>query len=103
MHLSYIIILRHRLYNGQRDSLSILTWITRFLPNKINDLSPSDYQKVLNSKHIWIVDFYLPQCWHCQKMEPEFAIAAQVNAIIFIIINNQFDFLQFIINTVARK
>ncbi|XP_024893303.1 dnaJ homolog subfamily C member 10-like isoform X1 [Temnothorax curvispinosus] len=66
------------LYNGQRDSLSILTWITTFFPKKIHDLNSSDYQKLLNSKHIWLVDFYLPQCWHCQKMEPEFAIAAQL-------------------------
>ncbi|XP_011266747.2 dnaJ homolog subfamily C member 10 [Camponotus floridanus] len=67
------------LYNGQRDSLSILTWITKFLPKKIHDLNPSDFQRMLEfSKYIWIVDFYLPQCWHCQKMEPEFAIAAQL-------------------------
>ncbi|XP_012530640.1 dnaJ homolog subfamily C member 10 [Monomorium pharaonis] len=66
------------LYNGQRDSLSILTWITTFFPKKVRDLNSSDYQKLLDNKHIWIVDFYLPQCWHCQKMEPEFVIAAQL-------------------------
>ncbi|XP_011169355.1 dnaJ homolog subfamily C member 10 [Solenopsis invicta] len=66
------------LYNGQRNSLSILTWVTSFFPKKIRDLNSSEYQKLLDSKHIWIVDFYLPQCWHCQKMEPEFAIAAQL-------------------------
>ncbi|XP_029676566.1 dnaJ homolog subfamily C member 10-like [Formica exsecta] len=67
------------LYNGQRDSLSILTWITNFFPKKVHDLNPSNYQKALDSKYIWIIDFYLPQCWHCQKMEPEFAIAAQLS------------------------
>ncbi|KMR04889.1 hypothetical protein RF55_388 [Lasius niger] len=36
------------LYNGQRDSLSILTWITKFFPKKVHDLNPTDYQRVLN-------------------------------------------------------
>lgn len=79
----YFYFTYYRLYNGQRDSLSILTWITNFFPKKVHDLNPSNYQKALDSKHIWIIDFYLPQCWHCQKMEPEFAIAAQVNVILF--------------------
>lgn len=70
----------YSLYSGQRDSLSILTWITTFFPKKVRELNSSDYQKILNSKRIWIVDFYAPQCSHCQKIEPEFAIAAQVNA-----------------------
>ncbi|KAL6256379.1 hypothetical protein P5V15_012493 [Pogonomyrmex californicus] len=66
------------LYNGQRDSLSILTWITMFFPKKVYDLQSSNYRESLGSKHIWIINFYLPRCWYCQKMEPEFAIAAQV-------------------------
>lgn len=66
------------LYNGQHDSLSILTWIASFLPKKVRDLNSSDYQKVLVSKYIWIVDFYLPRCWHCQRIAPEFAIASQL-------------------------
>lgn len=66
------------LYNGQRDSLSILTWITTFFQKKVRDLNPSDYREVLNSKHTWLIDFYVPQCIHCQRMEPEFAIAAQL-------------------------
>lgn len=79
----YFYFIYYSLYNGQRDSLSILTWITKFLPKKVHDLNPSDFQRMLEfSKYIWIVDFYLPQCWNCQKMEPEFAIAAQVNNIL---------------------
>ncbi|EZA59003.1 DnaJ-like protein subfamily C member [Ooceraea biroi] len=66
------------LYNGQRDSWSMLTWITSFLPKRIRDLTASDYQRVLDSKHTWIVDFYLPHCWPCQKMEPELAIASHL-------------------------
>jgi len=77
MHLHH---LHYSLYNGQRNSLSILTWITTFFPKKIQDLNFSDYQKILDSKHMWLVHFYLPHCWHCQKMEPEFAITAQVYA-----------------------
>ncbi|XP_019700630.1 dnaJ homolog subfamily C member 10 isoform X3 [Harpegnathos saltator] len=66
------------LYNGQRDSLSILTWTTTFFPKKVRDLNPSEYREVLSSKHMWVVDFYMPQCGHCQRMEPQFAIAAQL-------------------------
>ncbi|XP_070520406.1 dnaJ homolog subfamily C member 10-like [Cardiocondyla obscurior] len=66
------------LYNGQRSSLSILTWITTFFPKKVHDLDSFDYQKLLNSKNVWIVDFYLPQCYHCIKMKPEFAVASQL-------------------------
>lgn len=78
-HLSYIFFaLYYSLYNGRRDSLSILTWITTFFPKKVYDLKPSEYREVLNSKHTWIVEFYVPRCSHCQRMEPQFAIAAQV-------------------------
>ncbi|XP_032668105.1 dnaJ homolog subfamily C member 10-like isoform X3 [Odontomachus brunneus] len=66
------------LYNGRRDSLSILTWITTFFPKKVRDLKPSEYHEVLNSKHTWIVEFYVLRCGHCQRMEPQFAIAAQL-------------------------
>ncbi|EGI66873.1 DnaJ-like protein subfamily C member 10 [Acromyrmex echinatior] len=66
------------LYNGQRDSLSMLTWITTFFPKKIPDLNFSDLQKLLNSKHNLIIYFSLPNCHHCQKLQPEFAIAAQL-------------------------
>ena len=70
--------LHYSLYNGQRDSLSMLTWITTFFPKKIPDLNFSDLQKLLNSKHNLIIYFSLPNCHHCQKLQPEFAIAAQV-------------------------
>ncbi|XP_014477755.1 PREDICTED: dnaJ homolog subfamily C member 10-like isoform X2 [Dinoponera quadriceps] len=66
------------LYNGKRDSLSILTWITTLLPKKVRDLNSSEYREIFNSKHMWIVDFYVPRCGHCQRMEPQFAIAAQL-------------------------
>lgn len=72
--------LHYSLYNGQRDSLSILTWKTAFFPKKIRDLSFSDFQQ-LDKKHTRIIYFYLPNCQPCQKLGPEFAIAAQVNAI----------------------
>jgi len=62
-----------------RDSISLLRWIITFLPKKVHDLNLSEFQKLLNNKHMWIIEFYLPFCQPCQKMEYEFAIAAQVN------------------------
>lgn len=60
------------------DMVSVLTWITSFFPKKIHDLNFSDCQKLLDNKHMWIVFFYSPYCQHCQKMELELEIAAQL-------------------------
>lgn len=32
---------------------------------------------VLNSKDIWIVEFYAPWCGHCKNLEPEYISAAK--------------------------
>ncbi|MCL4121977.1 UNVERIFIED_CONTAM: hypothetical protein GTU68_058655 [Idotea baltica] len=40
------------------------------------DLNPSNFQKVLNSDQIWVVEFYAPWCGHCKNLVPEYQKAA---------------------------
>ena len=66
-------------YNGQRDSLSILTWITQFFPRKVRELDPLILQReVLSDQNVWIVLFFVPWCERSRKLQPQFAIAAQL-------------------------
>ncbi|EFN61326.1 Protein disulfide-isomerase A6 [Camponotus floridanus] len=41
------------------------------------DLRPNNFDNlVLNSDHIWVVEFYAPWCGHCQQLTPEYEKAA---------------------------
>lgn len=41
------------------------------------DLRPNNFDNlVLNSDHIWVVEFYAPWCGHCQQLTPEYDKAA---------------------------
>ncbi|XP_012254956.1 protein disulfide-isomerase A6 homolog [Athalia rosae] len=41
------------------------------------DLTPSNFDRlVLQSDHVWIVEFYAPWCGHCQQLVPEYGKAA---------------------------
>ncbi|KAL6255767.1 hypothetical protein P5V15_013010 [Pogonomyrmex californicus] len=41
------------------------------------DLKPNNFDNlVLNSDHIWVVEFYAPWCGHCQQLIPEYDKAA---------------------------
>ncbi|XP_053986574.1 dnaJ homolog subfamily C member 10-like isoform X1 [Hylaeus volcanicus] len=66
-------------YSGQWDSISVLRWIVRYFPRKVRQLDPSTLQReALTDHNVWVVDFFVPWCHHCLKLEPQFAIAAQL-------------------------
>ena len=67
------------MYSGSRDALSLSKWIAEFLPTRILELTELSMDwDVLSSDQVWLVDYYAPWCGHCQTLEPQFAIAAQV-------------------------
>lgn len=67
-------------YSGQRDSVSMLKWITQFFPWKTRDLDPTILSKeVLSDRKLWVVDFSVPWCEPCRRMESQLTIVAQVS------------------------
>jgi protein disulfide-isomerase A6 len=39
-------------------------------------LTASNFDQVMNSEEMWIVEFYAPWCGHCKRLEPEWSKAA---------------------------
>lgn len=47
--------------------------------SKVVQLNPSNFrEKVMNSKGLWIVEFFAPWCGHCKALAPEYEKAAKV-------------------------
>ncbi|KAG5266122.1 hypothetical protein AALO_G00250020 [Alosa alosa] len=40
------------------------------------ELNPSNFNKVLQSDSLWLIEFYAPWCGHCQSLTPEWKKAA---------------------------
>ncbi|KAL2099155.1 hypothetical protein ACEWY4_005635 [Coilia grayii] len=40
------------------------------------ELNPSNFNKVLQSDSLWLIEFYAPWCGHCQRLTPEWKKAA---------------------------
>ncbi|XP_011498775.1 PREDICTED: dnaJ homolog subfamily C member 10-like [Ceratosolen solmsi marchali] len=67
------------LYSGQRDTSSLLKFVTQFLPVKVQELNEANLEKaVLKTDDVVLVDYFAPWCSHCIILEPQFAIAAQL-------------------------
>ncbi|CAI2349551.1 unnamed protein product [Caenorhabditis sp. 36 PRJEB53466] len=44
----------------------------------VTELTDANFDRlVINSKEIWMVEFFAPWCGHCQKLEPEWRKAAE--------------------------
>uniref|UniRef100_H2ZM63 Protein disulfide-isomerase A6 n=1 Tax=Ciona savignyi TaxID=51511 RepID=H2ZM63_CIOSA len=42
------------------------------------ELTPSNFEsEVINSKELWMIEFYAPWCGHCQSLTPEWKKAAE--------------------------
>jgi DnaJ family protein C protein 10 len=55
-------------------------WLADYLPSPIVRLGNDFFERVLNSKDAWLIDFYAPWCGHCIVFAPEFERIAQVCA-----------------------
>lgn len=57
--------------------------------SSVVELTPENFNhKVLDSDHIWIVEFYAPWCGHCKQLVPEYQKAAKALKVNHILILN---------------
>ncbi|KRY75517.1 DnaJ -like protein subfamily C member 10 [Trichinella pseudospiralis] len=60
-----------------RNSLKI--WLFSSMKVKITQLTPDDFNKVLNSDEPWLISFFSPRCSYCHYFYPIFrAVAAEL-------------------------
>uniref|UniRef100_T1KBH9 DnaJ homolog subfamily C member 10 n=1 Tax=Tetranychus urticae TaxID=32264 RepID=T1KBH9_TETUR len=66
-------------FNGyNRDIQSVRVWIYYYLPTLVRSIdSPILFEKLLNSKYAYLVDYYAPWCAHCQTFAPDFEIVSK--------------------------
>ncbi|KAJ8970385.1 hypothetical protein NQ314_001253, partial [Rhamnusium bicolor] len=70
----------YRMYNGNRDAVSLKRWLLSFLPTPVELINAKEFKVHILSKNFylpWLVDFYAPWCSHCVHFEPEFRAVAQ--------------------------
>lgn len=54
-------------------------WLTEYLPSKVKTLGNDFFNRVLDDKIPWLVDFYAPWCGHCIQFAPVFETVAEVS------------------------
>lgn len=58
--------------------LAVSTFALYSSDSKVIQLSESDFkEQVLNSKDLWMIEFYAPWCGHCKNLAPEYDKAAK--------------------------
>lgn len=72
------------MYNGNRDLVSMKSWLLSLLPSPVISLNGDQFrEQILNKRFVtpWLVEFYASWCGHCTHFEPEFRKVAHVTNI----------------------
>ena len=80
--LSTFLILCFRMYNGNRDVVSMKRWVLSLLPSPVISMNAEMFRDQILAKQSvlpWLVEFYAPWCGHCTHFEPEFMKVANVS------------------------
>lgn len=78
--VSFLDFIFHREFQGWfRNAQSFLAWSQDYLPSKVITLTDSNFvQTVLQSKDMWLIDFYANWCGPCQQFASEYEKVAEV-------------------------
>ncbi|KRZ10329.1 DnaJ -like protein subfamily C member 10, partial [Trichinella zimbabwensis] len=64
---------------GMLDTNSLKIWLFSSMKVKITQLTPDNFNKVLNSDEPWLISFFSPRCSYCHYFHPIFrAVAAEL-------------------------